>query len=108
MENEQPLGDYQIFNLEEVPYKTLFTKKFLNRKPYQIPDPRKIIAFIPGQILEIFVKEKKHVKKGEPLLILQAMKMNNVLIAPISGTIKKIHVKTGDQVPKSQLLVELK
>jgi biotin carboxyl carrier protein len=100
--------EYHVFNFEEVKYNTLYTKKFQNRKPYTIPDQKKVIAFIPGQILKIFIKEKKHVKKGDPLLILQAMKMNNVLISPLNGTIKKVYVKAGETVSKSQLLVELK
>jgi biotin carboxyl carrier protein len=108
MDIEQPDAEYHTFFFEDVEYRTLYTKKFQNRKPYTIPDPRKIIAFIPGQILKIFVKENKRVKKGEPLLTLQAMKMNNVLISPINGVVKKIYVKSGDTVPKSQLLVELK
>jgi len=108
MQNEQIPEEYQLFNFEEVPYKTLFTKKFQNRKPYVPVDPKKVIAFIPGQIMKIYVKEKKRVKKGEPLLILQAMKMNNVLIAPSNCSIKKIYVRSGDQVVKSQLLVDLK
>jgi biotin carboxyl carrier protein len=100
--------EYQEFNFEEVKYNTLFTKKFQNRKPYTIPNQKNVIAFLPGQILKIFTKEKKKVKKGEPLLILQAMKMNNVLISPLNGVIKKVYVKTGDTVSKSQLLIELK
>jgi biotin carboxyl carrier protein len=100
--------EYRIFNFEEVEYKTLYSKKFQNRKPYTIPDQKHIIAFLPGQIIKIFVKEKKKVKKGEPLLILQAMKMNNVLSSPINGIIKKINVKAGETVSKAQLLVELK
>lgn len=100
--------EYHEFNFEEVKYNTLYTKKFENRKPYTIPDQNKIIAFIPGQIIKIFIKEKKKVKKGDPLLILQAMKMNNVLISPLNGVIKKIYIKAGDTVSKSQLLVELK
>jgi biotin carboxyl carrier protein len=100
--------EYHVFNFEEVEYKTLYTKKFQNRKPYTIPDQKNVIAFLPGQIIKIFIKEKKRVKKGEPLLILQAMKMNNVLISPMTGVIKKIYVKAGETVSKSQLLVELK
>lgn len=101
-------AEYHEFNFEEVKYNTLYTKKFENRKPYTIPDQKKIIAFIPGQIIKIFIKEKKKVKKGEPLLILQAMKMNNVLISPLNGVIKKVYTKVGESVSKSQLLVELK
>ena len=100
--------EYHLFNFEDVEYKTLYTKKFENRKPYTIPDQKNVIAFLPGQIIKIFVKEKKRVKRGEPLLILQAMKMNNVLLSPMNGVVKKIPVKAGDNVAKAQLLVELK
>ncbi|HSN49923.1 MAG TPA: biotin/lipoyl-containing protein [Bacteroidales bacterium] len=100
--------EYHLFNFESGKYKTLLTKKYANRTPYQVPDIKLVYAFIPGTILEIFVKEKKKVQKGEPLLIFQAMKMNNILKAPITGTIKKINVKPGERVPKSQVLIEFK
>jgi len=87
---------------------TLLTKKFSSRKPYSPPNPKKIHAFIPGTIVKLFVKEKAKVKKGETLLSLQAMKMNNNILASIDGTIKKLHVKKGEVVVKNQLLVELR
>ena len=82
--------------------------KFENRKPYSIPDPHKLIAFIPGTIMNVFVKEKQKVKKGEKLLVLQAMKMNNIIISPFNGVVKKVNVKKGDTVPKDYVLIELK
>jgi biotin carboxyl carrier protein len=54
------------------------------------------------------VKEKEKVKKGESLLSLQAMKMNNEILAVTAGTVRKIHVKKGDVVVKNQLLVEFR
>ena len=108
MDNEEQKPELHIFNFENVEYKTRYTKKFETRKPYTIPDPRQIFAFIPGQILKVFVKENHKVRKGEPVLILQAMKMNNILLAPMNGVVKKIYVKVGETVPKSQMLVELK
>ena len=45
---------------------------------------------------------------GEILLDLQAMKMNNHLLAPVNTVVKKIYVKQGERVSKNQLLVELK
>jgi biotin carboxyl carrier protein len=101
-------SELQNFSYDGVEVKTLFTRKFANRKPYEAPDPRKVSAFIPGTIIEVFVKEKAKVKKGDQLVSLQAMKMNNNLIAPIDGVVKKVHVKKGDVVVKNQLLVELK
>ena len=108
MDIENPEPAYTVFNIEDGEYRTTLTKKFLNRKPYIPPDPKKVFAFIPGTIIKIYVKEKGKVKKGEPLLVFQAMKMNNILIAPITGVIKKINVKVGETVPKTQILVEFK
>jgi biotin carboxyl carrier protein len=105
-ENIQP--EYITFNFEEGNYRTTFTKKFQNRKAYVPPDPKHIFAFIPGTIIKIHVKEKHKVKKGDPLLVFQAMKMNNIILAPIHGVIKKIYVKVGDMVPKTQMLIEFK
>ena len=100
--------EYHIINYEGAEFKTLFTKKFQNRKAYVIPDPRKLFAFIPGTIMNVFVKEKQKVKKGEKLVVLQAMKMNNIILSPFNGVIKKVNVKNGESVPKAHLLIELK
>lgn len=100
--------EFTDFPYEEVTYRTTLTRKFSTRQPYTPPNPKKITAFIPGTIMKIFVKENHKVKKGDELLVLQAMKMNNHLLAPINGTVKKIYVKQGETVPKNTLLVELK
>jgi pyruvate carboxylase len=96
------------FKYEEISYRTTVTKKFASRKPYEPPNSKKIIAFIPGTIMKVFVKDGAKVKKGDVLLILQAMKMDNHLLASRTGVIKKVYVKTGDLVPKNHLLVEIK
>ena len=100
--------EYHIINYDGAVYKTLFSKKFQNRKPYVIPDPKKLYAFIPGTIINVFVKEKQKVKKGEKLVVLQAMKMNNIILSPCNAVIKKVNIKKGDSVPKAHLLIELK
>jgi biotin carboxyl carrier protein len=100
--------EYHIMNYEGALYKTLYSKKFENRKPYEVPDARRLIAFIPGTIIKVHVKEKDKVKKGDPLVVLQAMKMNNIILAPFNGVIKKIYVKKGDMVPKAFLIIEMK
>jgi len=99
---------FENFMVDETTFKTQLTKKFMSRKLYVPSDPRKIFAFIPGTVVKVFVKEKHKVKKGEELLALQAMKMNNHILAQKNGTIKKIHVKQGEVVSKNQLLLELK
>jgi biotin carboxyl carrier protein len=88
-------------------YRTLLSKKYTQRKPYQPQDPKKITAFIPGTIRKVFAIEGKKVKKGDALLILEAMKMNNSLISPLDGIIRKVMVETGQVVTKNQLLIEI-
>ena len=96
------------FKYEEITYRTSLTKKFASRTPYTPPDSRKVVAFIPGTILKVNVKEGHKVKKGDTLLVLQAMKMDNHLLATRNGTVKKVYVKQGEVVPKRHLLIELK
>lgn len=94
--------------IDGLAYKTFLTNKYLNKKKYQPPDPNLITAFIPGTILKIFVKTGRKVMKGDDLLILEAMKMNNKISAPHDAVVKKIHVKSGEMVARNQLLIELK
>jgi biotin carboxyl carrier protein len=105
---ENPEQEMVQFPLENVSYKTRLTRKYQNRQPYTPPDPKKITAFIPGTIMKVAVKEKSKVKEGETLIVLQAMKMDNHLIAPFNTEVKKIYVKQGERVTKNQLLLEFK
>ncbi len=106
MEQDQPLK-YHSFLLDDVKYRTTFTKKYENRKPYQPPNPKMITAFIPGTIRKVFVKQGSRVRQNDQLLILEAMKMKNILLAPFDGRVKTVHVKEGSVVAKKELLVEL-
>lgn len=65
-----------------------------------------IHAPMPGSILDIMVKEGGEVEKGDPIMILEAMKMENVLKAPGAGIIKGIKVKKGENVDKNQVLIQ--
>ena len=94
------------FFIDDTKYQTKLTKKFIVRKEYKQPDNKKIHAFIPGTIKDIFVKNGQQVKKGTVLLILEAMKMKNNVMAPIDGTIKKVYVSQNDIVSNKQLILE--
>lgn len=98
---------YDKLQLNGVEYKTTFTKKWLNRKPWKEPNPNLIEAHIPGTILSIDVKEGQEVQSEDGLLTLQAMKMNNKITAPFSAKVKKIYVTVGERVPKGALMIEL-
>lgn len=65
-----------------------------------------ISAPMPGLILDILVEEGQEVEEEEQLLILEAMKMENIITSPRNGVIKKIGVSKGDAVDKKQLLIE--
>lgn len=62
-------------------------------------------APMPGLVVDVRVKEGDAIKKGDALVVLQAMKMENILKSPADSTIKKIHIKKEDTVEKNQLLV---
>ena len=95
----------QTIALNDTVYETTFTKKYAHRKPFVPKDPKRFTAIIPGLILELLVKPGDRVKAGQGLLILEAMKMQNHLIAHDDVVIKAIHVAPGDTVPRGQLLV---
>ena len=63
-------------------------------------------AGMPGKIIEIFVKEGDEVKAGKPLLIMEAMKMENEMRASADVKIKKVRVKQGDSVETGAVLIE--
>ncbi len=88
-------------------YKTLLTKKYQERKVWENPSPYEVQSYIPGTIIEISVKEGEIVEEGAPLLILEAMKMQNLIAMPFTAKIKKINVNVGDKIPKDTLMIEL-
>ena len=61
---------------------------------------------MPGMVLNILVAEGQQVKKGDSLLVLEAMKMENVLKSPTDGVIKKVVATKGTAVEKNQLLIQ--
>lgn len=118
----------QSYNLEvvEVDSGTKVVKLKLNNKPCTIHlkdrfdllleklgmnnlqqnTAKDIKAPMPGLIFDIQVEEGQEVKKGEPVLILEAMKMENIIKSPGDGIVKLIKVKKGDSVEKNQVLIQ--
>lgn len=66
-----------------------------------------IKAPMPGLVLAVNVKEGDNVKKGDGLLVLEAMKMENLIKAQSDGTVKKIHIAKGSKVEKNQAMIEM-
>jgi biotin carboxyl carrier protein len=104
MKQTEKLGS---LNIDSTIYKTRISRKFETRKAYAALDPKMILSFIPGTVLDILVKPGDSVKKGDNLMVLDAMKMQNNLKSAIDGKIKNIPVKKGDKVSKGTVLIEL-
>jgi len=65
-------------------------------------------APMPGKIIDVLVREGSTVLRGEPLLILEAMKMQNEIQSPVNGQVISIHAKPNSNVMKDDLLIEIK
>ena len=65
-----------------------------------------IKAPMPGLVLDIMVTDSQEVKVGDPLMVLEAMKMENVLKSPIDGVIKHINISKGIAVEKNEVLLQ--
>jgi len=66
-----------------------------------------VAAPMPGKIVDLLIEVGDKVKEGESLVILEAMKMQNEIGSPASGTVSKIFIKVGDIVNKEDVLVEI-
>lgn len=120
------LNDGRIeFSLNNESYKALVTKdgdyrlvfheghSFKIRKSEasaQITDDEgliadKVVAPMPGVIIQYLVEEGEEVKANQKVLIIEAMKMQNTLVAPYDGTVSKIPFKAGDQVQEGAELI---
>ena len=73
-----------------------------NGLPASISDLK---ASLFGKVLRINVAEKQKVRNGDPLMVLESMKMENTIIAPVDTIISKLNVKVGDQVSDGQTLI---
>lgn len=67
-----------------------------------------LTAQMPGQVMEVAVEEGITVNEGDLILLLEAMKMEIRVTAPLSGTLERLNVSVGDQVERGQMLAEIK
>lgn len=65
----------------------------------------RIRALMPGRVTSMLVKQGDQVKEGTPVLILEAMKMQNEITSPINGKVKTVFVREGETVKKDSALI---
>jgi pyruvate carboxylase len=71
-------------------------------------DPNEIGANIPGNIIKVLVKEGEEVAEKQPIAVIEAMKMETNILAPMKGVIDKIYISEGQQVKAGELIAKLK
>ena len=94
-------------NVDFTHYETELTHKFKTRSPFASKDPRKVKSVIPGTIKAVQVAPGAVVNKGDGLLVIETMKMENTILSPLSGVVKAVNVTAGEMIPKDYLLIEI-
>jgi 3-methylcrotonyl-CoA carboxylase alpha subunit len=62
---------------------------------------------MPGRVVKVMAKAGESVKKGQALMILEAMKMEHTITAPADGVVKEVHYRAGEQVLEGAELISL-
>ncbi len=93
--------------LESGSYITNSTTKYSKRKSYEKKDNNKIISNIPGTIVKLFAKEGDSLSEESPILVLEAMKMENIIRMPRTAVIKKILVLEKERISKDTTMIIL-
>jgi biotin carboxyl carrier protein len=76
------------------------------RRPAQA-DIGAVLAIMPGKIVRVLVEAGQEVQEGDPVCVLEAMKMESELHAHQDGTVRRVHVRPGDDVERDQVLLEI-
>jgi 3-methylcrotonyl-CoA carboxylase alpha subunit len=71
------------------------------------PGPGRLTAPMPGRVTQLFVKAGDAVRRGEPLMIIEAMKMEHTVAAPVDGTVEAVRFAVGDLVEEGAELITL-
>lgn len=77
-------------------------------EPQQAAEGVRVTSPMPGTILDVKASVGSRVKSGEPLMVLEAMKMENDVVATSDGTVKQILVSKGSTVETDQILAVIK
>jgi biotin carboxyl carrier protein len=107
MEQKETNRELEVLAVGLDTYETLLTKKYKSRKQWVKPFVGDVKSHLPGTIIEVSVSLDSEVKAGELLLVHEAMKMHNRVLAPVSGRVTQINVSPGDVIPKDFVMVRI-
>lgn len=107
MEQKEQTKELVDFVVTARKYKTTLTEKYKNRPVWHKPAAGDVVAHLPGTILRIDVQPGQQVEPGQLLLIQEAMKMQNRIVAPVAGVVKEVDVQIGDKIAKDHVMVRI-
>ena len=99
-------NDPLVLVIDDTVYETGASAKFAGRKAYVPIDPRKVLCAIPGIVKKVHVRPGQKVRRGQPLLVIEAMKMQNAVASPEDAMVKSVPAAVGRMVTKGQIIVE--
>lgn len=83
-------------------------RKSKGKQSASTAEPGKILAPMPGKIIKVLAEKDQVVVQGQPLVVMEAMKMEYTLSADIDGKVAELKCKESDQVSLGQVLVQIK
>jgi pyruvate carboxylase subunit B len=92
--------------VEFEPVKTFVAEDGAKRKPATTEGH--VTTAMPGNIIDVLVREGDVVRAGQPVLVTEAMKMQTEIQAPIAGTVTHVYVRRGDRVNPGEALIEIR
>ncbi len=104
---EAVVTENKVYQVRAVTPRQLEMERLLSRfaKEAGLGTGGEVRAPMPGKILKVLVEPGQEVKPDSPVAILEAMKMENEIIAEVEGVVREVKVKAGDTVENGQLLV---
>jgi len=102
--------EVQLESVEEVKgsVQEKVPSKQVEQKPVSSSEGKEILSPIQGNVVNVLVKVGQKVKKGDVLLLIEAMKLENEVNAPFDGEVVEVLVNKGQNVTNQQLLVKIK
>ena len=95
------------FHVDGSCYQTRLTRKIRARKPWKPASDREITTQIPGLVVQVIVRPGQTVRRGQGVVVLEAMKMRNEVQSPHDGVVGRLLVQQGQTVAKGAVLIEL-
>ena len=104
---EQSIVDESCLQLSNLPDLEDIPNLFQDKKKKKESNEELVVASLSGTVVEVLVTEGEEVLKGQVLLVLETMKMENEIVSDCNGIIQKICVSQGDKVQKGYTMIEM-